>query len=68
MVDLTEQERTAFRAAVKRAAGAMAEIGWATPLNALTEAQVLTLVEVAVGGFQDAMRACAAPGEPEVPS
>ena len=68
MVDLAEQERTALRAAVKPLAGVRAEIGWPTPLNALTEAQALTLVEVAVGGFQDAMRACAAPGEPEVPS
>ena len=67
MVDLTEQERAALRAAVKRVAEVMAEIGWTTPLNALTEAQVLTLVEVAVGGFQDAMRACAGRGEPEVP-
>jgi hypothetical protein len=67
VVDLTEQERAALRAAMRPVAEVMAEIGWATPLNALTEAQVLTLVEVAVGGFQDAMRACAGPGEPEVP-
>ncbi|PZR10401.1 MAG: hypothetical protein DI532_18250 [Azospirillum brasilense] len=67
MVDLTEQERAAIRAAMKPVAEVMAEIGWTTPLNALTEPQVLTLVEVAVGGFQEAMRACAGPGKPEIP-
>ncbi len=34
----------------------MEEIGWNTRLIELTEQQVLTLIEVAVGGFQDAMR------------
>ncbi|MCS7003672.1 MAG: DUF6511 domain-containing protein, partial [Dehalococcoidia bacterium] len=43
MVDLTEQERTAMRAAMRAMAEVMAEIGWTTPLNALSEQQVLTL-------------------------
>ena len=67
MVDLTEQERAAVRAAVRAMAEVMAEIGWTAPLNALSEQQVLTLAEVAVGTFQDAMRATASPSTPEVP-
>ena len=67
MVDLTEQERAAMRAAMRAMAEVMAEIGWITPLNALSEQQVLTLAEVAVGAFQDAMRASASPSTPEVP-
>lgn len=67
MVDLTEQERAALRAAMRAMAEVMAEIGWTTPLNALSEQQVLTLAEVAVGAFQDAMRASASPSTPEVP-
>ncbi|PWS34761.1 hypothetical protein DFH01_23855 [Falsiroseomonas bella] len=59
MVDLTEQERAAIRAAMRRIAEAMDDIGWATRLQDLTEPQVLTLIEVAVGGFQDAMQAIA---------
>lgn len=67
MVDLTEQERAAVRAAMRAMAEVMAEIGWTTPLNAMSEQQVLTLAEVAVGAFQDAMRASASPSTPEVP-
>lgn len=67
MVDLSEQERAALRAAMRAMAEVMAEIGWTTPLNALSEQQVLTLAEVAVGAFQDAMRASASPSTPEVP-
>jgi len=67
VVDLTEQERAALRTAMRAMAEVMAEIGWTTPLNALSEQQVLTLAEVAVGAFQDAMRANAAAGDPEVP-
>jgi hypothetical protein len=67
MVDLTEQERAALRAAMRAMAEVMAEIGWTTPLNALSEQQVLTLAEVGVGAFQDAMRASASPSTPEVP-
>ena len=59
MVDLTEQEQAAIRAAMRRVAETMAEIGWGTRLQDLTEAQVLTLIEVAVGGFQEAMRVIA---------
>jgi hypothetical protein len=67
MVDLTEQERAALRAAMRAMAEVMAEIGWTTALNALSEQQALTLAEVAVGAFQDAMRASVSPSTPEVP-
>ena len=59
MVDLTEQEQAAIRAALKPLAEVMDEIGWDTRLIDLTEPQVLTLIEVTIGGFQDAMHAAA---------
>ena len=70
MIDLTEHEKAAMRAAMKRVAEIMEEIGWQTQLIDLREHQVLTLIEVAVGGFQDAMAeiAAAQPDRlPEVP-
>lgn len=67
MVDLTEQEQAAMRAAMRNLGEAMAEIGWNTRLCDLTEAQVLTLIEVAVGAFQDAMRAMARQEIGEIP-
>jgi hypothetical protein len=67
MVDLSQEERAALRAAMREMAEVMAEIGWTTPLNALSEQQVLTLAEVAVGAFQDAMHGAASPSSPEVP-
>lgn len=60
MVDLTEEEKAAIRKALERVVETLQEIGWGTRLENLTELQVLTLVEVAVGGFQDAMRDIAA--------
>ena len=38
MVDLTEEERSAITATMKRVALLMDEIGWATPLAGLTKA------------------------------
>ncbi|MDR3472642.1 MAG: DUF6511 domain-containing protein [Devosia sp.] len=67
MVDLTEQERAAMRAALKPVAELMEEIGWATPLANLSEAQVLTLIEAAVGAFQEAMAVSAARASTEIP-
>jgi hypothetical protein len=67
MVDLSEQEQAAIRASVKLVAEVMEEIGWQTRLIDLSEAQVLTLIEVAVGGFQDAMLATAKGDETEIP-
>ena len=60
MVDLTEEENAAIRAAIKRVAELMEEIGWQTRLIDLSEHHVLTLIEVAVTGFQDAMADMAA--------
>ena len=67
MVDLTEQEQAAIRAAMKPVAEIMEEIGWEVRLIDLSEAQVCTIIEVAVGGFQDAMRATAQSADVEVP-
>lgn len=70
MVDLTEEEKSAIRCAMQMVAEVMEEIGWQTRLIELSEPQVLTLIEVAIGGFQDAMREIAAGNKqqfPEVP-
>ncbi|KIL96935.1 hypothetical protein CCC_01428 [Paramagnetospirillum magnetotacticum MS-1] len=67
MVDLTEQEQAAIRAAMKLVAELMDEIGWDKRLADLSEAQVLSLIEAAVEGFQDAMRATAASDSREIP-
>ena len=67
MVDLTEHEQAANRAAIKPLAEIMEQIGWQTRLVDLTEPQVLTLIEVAVGGFQDAMLATAKGEDTEIP-
>ena len=67
MVDLSEQERCAIRAAMKPLGQFLEALGWQTRLADLTEQQVLTLIEVAVEGFQDAMRATARSADSEVP-
>ena len=70
MVDLTEEEKSAMRSALKMVAEAIDEIGWEIRLSDLTEPQVLTIIEAAVGGFQEAMRDIAAANNqqaPEVP-
>ena len=59
MVDLTEQEQAAICATMRPLGECLGEIGWQTRLIDLTEPQVLTLIEVAVGGFQDAMQEAA---------
>jgi hypothetical protein len=67
MVDLTDQEQAAIRAAMKLVAELMDEIGWDRRLADLSEVQVLSLIEAAVEGFQDAMRASAASDSTEIP-
>ena len=67
MVDLTDEERAAIAATMKRVALLMDEIGWATPLGGLTEAQVRALIEEAVEGFREAMSDIAKANAPEVP-
>lgn len=48
-----------MRAAMRPLAETMGEIGWTTRLQELSELQVLTLIEVAVGAFQEAMHVIA---------
>ena len=60
MVDLTEEEKAAIRTSMKMVAEVMEEIGWHVRLEDLSEQQVFTIIEAAVGGFQDAMREIAA--------
>lgn len=67
MVDLTDEERAAIAVTMKRVALLMDEIGWSTPLAALTEAQVRALIEEAVEGFRGAMSDIAKANAPEVP-
>lgn len=67
MVDLTEEERAAINITMKRVALLMDEIGWATPLADLTEAQVRALIEEAVEGFRETMSDIARAQTPAVP-
>ena len=67
MVDLTDEERAAIAATMKRVALLMDEIGWATPLAGLPEAQVRALIEESVEGFREAIADIAKANAPEVP-
>ncbi len=67
MVDLTEEERAAVTATMKRVALLMEEIGWQTAFADLTKAQVRALIEEAVEGFREAMSDIAKSYEPEIP-
>jgi len=67
MVDLTEEERAAVTATMKRVALLMEEIGWQTAFAELTEAQVRALIEEAVEGFREAMSDIARAQTQEVP-
>lgn len=67
MVDLTEEERAAITATMKRMALLMDEIGWGTSLADLSEAQVRSLIEEAVEGFREAMSDIAKANQLEVP-
>lgn len=67
MFDLQPEEKVALRAAMKPVAEIMEEIGWERRLCDISEEEVLTLIEVAVGGFQDAMHATARQDGSEAP-
>lgn len=67
VVDLTDEERAAVTATMKRVALLIDEIGWVTPLAGLTEAQMRALIEEAVEGFREAMSDIARTRTPEVP-
>ena len=67
MVNLTDDERTAVVATLKRVAALMDEIGWGTSLANLSEAHVRSLIEEAVEGFREAMSDIAKANQLEVP-
>jgi hypothetical protein len=55
-----------MRRAMQIVAEVMGEIGWPTRLMDLSEAQVLTIIAVAVGRYLEAMREIAV-ADPEIP-
>ena len=67
MVDLTDEERAADSATMKRLALLMDEIGWQTRLADLSAAQIRAVIEEAVEGFREAMADIAKTKTPEVP-
>jgi hypothetical protein len=68
MIDPDPREQAALRAGLKNMAELMAEIGWTTRFQDLSEQQALALATASVDGFQEAMRASApAPNDMEVP-
>ena len=67
MVDLTDEERAAVTATMKRLALLMDEIGWQTRFAELSEHQVRAMIEEAVEGFREAMADIAKSKTPEVP-
>ena len=70
MVDPTLAEQAAICGAMKPVAEVMEEIGWQTRFADLSEQQVLTLIEVAVTGFQHCLLEYAAANraaDPEIP-
>lgn len=67
MVDLTDDERAALQAAIRNMGEVMEEIGWNCRLSELTAEQAFALAEVAVDGFQEAMRDQARGTDTEVP-
>jgi hypothetical protein len=68
MIDPDPREESALRAALKNMAELMAEIGWTTRFQDMSEHQALALATAAVDGFQQAMRISAqASHDMEVP-
>jgi hypothetical protein len=63
MVDMTDFERAAIQSCLAPLGECVAEIGMDKPLSAYSKEQVLTLIEVIVTAYQDAMRK----GSAEVP-
>ena len=67
MIDPDDRERAAIAAGLRLMAELMAEIGWTTRLNELTEPQARALAEAAIDGFLEAMQTSAPRPDPEVP-
>lgn len=67
MIDPDDRECAAIAAGLKLMAELMAEIGWTTSFNQLTEAQARALAEAAIDGFLEAMATSTPRPDPEVP-
>lgn len=67
MTDPDLREQAALRAALKTMAELMAEIGWTTRFQDLSEQQALALATATVDGFQEAMAVSATQPDTEVP-
>lgn len=67
MIDPGPREQAALRAAMKNMAELMAEIGWTTRFQDLSESQALGLATAAVDGFQEAMAVNASRSDSEAP-
>ena len=67
MIDPDDRERAAIAAGLKLMAELMAEIGWTTSFNQLTEAQARALAEAAIDGFLESMGTSVPRPDPEVP-
>ena len=59
MIDPDPREQAALRAGLKNMAELMAEIGWTTRFQDMSEQQALALATASVDGFQEAMRTSA---------
>jgi hypothetical protein len=67
VIDPDDRERAAIAAGLKLMAELMAEIGWTTSFNQLSEPQARALAEAAIDGFLEAMALSVARPDPEVP-
>ena len=67
MIDPDDRERVAIAAGLKLMGELMAEIGWTTCFNQLTEAKARALAEAAIDGYLESMGTSASRPDPEVP-
>jgi hypothetical protein len=67
VIDPDDRERAAIAAALRLMAELMAEIGWTTRLNELTEPHARALAEAAIDGFLDEMATSAPRPDLQVP-
>jgi hypothetical protein len=67
VIDPDDREHAAITVGLKLMAELMAEIGWTTCFNQLTEAQARALAEAAIDGFLEAMGTSAPRPDPGVP-
>ena len=67
MIDPDDRERAAIAAGLRLMAELMAEIGWTTSFNQLSEPQARALAEAAIDGFLEAMALSGARPDSEVP-